>query len=318
MSLYKKTGSLLFGTRLKRLSDNFFTDLSKIYTDQGIRFEASWFPVFYLLGSQKEVTISKIARELEITHPGASQIVTSLKKKGFVQIAPNEEDKRVRKVTLTNSGKKKLREIRPVWQALQETMHQLPGIDGKSSRVLELLEGLEKEMARIDLVGLVEKKLQFNRFIEKSQIILYTEAHRDGFMSLVLNWIAENPTTLPENVDWINQPHEAVYKTQTAKILLAVHLDQIISACVADIDADTKTARLTFVFEKDQVSEHIIQALLETTGLELDKKGISEVTTDVEIANSNFLKLFKKNNFKLKEIENSSAAPCARLYRSMS
>jgi DNA-binding MarR family transcriptional regulator len=318
MSLYKRTGALLFGTRLKRLSDKFFTDLSKIYRDQDIRFEASWFPVFYLLSSQKEVTISQIASELEITHPGASQIVTFLKKKGFVQIAQNKEDKRVKKVILTKSGKEKLHEIRPVWKALLETMNELPGIEGKPSNVLELLEELEKEMFRIDLVDLVEKKLQFDRFLEKIQIVPYTEAYHDALMSLALSWMAENPGTLPENVDWINRIHKAVYETQTHMILLAVHLERIIGACVAAIDSDTKTARLILIFEEIQISDHIIQVLLDKTGFELAEKDISEITADVETANSNLLKLFQKNNFKLREIENGSAASFARLYRTMS
>ena len=317
MSLYEKTGTLLFGTRLKRLSDKFFTDLSKIYANQGIRFEASWFPVFYLLSRQKEVTISKVARELEITHPGASQIVTALKKKGFVQIRQNKEDKRVKKVILTNGGKEKLSEIRPVWQALLETMHELPRIEGASSRALELLEELEGEMARIDLVDLVEKKLQFNRFLEKIKIVPYADTYHDGLMSLALNWIAENPGTIQGNVDWINQTHELVYETQTHMILLAVLVDQPIAACAADIDTAAQSARLTLIFEKKQVSDHIIEILLDKTGRELEKRGITEMTTKVETAGSDILKLYQKNDFKLKEIEKGATTPFVRLYKTM-
>ena len=60
MSIYKKTGVLLFGTRLKRLSDKFLSDLSKIYKDEDIRFEAGWFPVFYLLDSHGKSPYPKL------------------------------------------------------------------------------------------------------------------------------------------------------------------------------------------------------------------------------------------------------------------
>ncbi|WDP91054.1 MAG: MarR family transcriptional regulator [Desulfobacter sp.] len=317
MSLYQKTGVLLFGTRLKRLSEKFFSDLSRIYTDQGIRFEASWFPVFYLLSSKGEVTISKIAKELEITHPGASQLVTSLKKKGFVQIAQDKEDKRFKKVILTDSGKEKLHEIRPVWQALLETMHKLPPIGGKPSRPLELLEELEQEMAQIDLVDLVETKLQFNRLLEKIQIIPYAPPYHDGLMSLALDWIAENPGTRNSDFDWINHTDEAVNKSQTHTIFLAVHMERTIGASVVAIEASAKTGRLTLILEKGQVSDHIIQVLLDRTCLELDRKGISEITADVDISSSNILKLFQKNNFKLKTIEKGDSASFARLSRTL-
>lgn len=315
MPLYKRTGVLQFGTRLKRLSDKFLTDLSTIYNGQDIQFEASWFPVFYLLSSQKEVTISRIARELEITHPGASQLVTSLKKKKFVQIVQNREDKRVKKVVFTKSGKEKLQEIQPVWKALLETMNDLPGIEGKPSNALELLEELEKEMSRIDLVGLVEKKLRFNRFLKKIQIIPYTEAYHDALMALALNWMAENPGTLPANIDWINRIHETGDDPKTHMILLAVHLEQIIAACVAVMDTDTRTARVIFVLEDGRISDETIQALLDKTGGELAEKDILEITADVETGNSDLLKVFQKNNFKLKEIENASGARFARLCR---
>ncbi|SMD10195.1 transcriptional regulator, MarR family with acetyltransferase activity [Desulfocicer vacuolatum DSM 3385] len=317
MSLYKKTGTLLFGTRLKRLSDKFFNDLSIIYADQGIRFEASWFPVFYLLSRHKEVTISKVAGELEITHPGASQIVTALKKKGFVNIQQNKEDKRVKKVILTNAGKEKLSEIKPVWRALLETMHELPRSEGASSKALELLEELEDEMDRVDLVDLVEKKLQFNRFLEKIEIVPYAEAYHEGLMALALNWIAENPDTIQGNMDWINQTHKLVYESQTHVILLAVLGDRTIAACAAAIDAPTQTARLTLIFEKEQISDQIIQILLDKTSLELEKKGITEITASVETASSNILKLYQKNNFKLKEIEEGATVSFAQLYKIM-
>lgn len=317
MSIYKKTGALLFGTRLKRLSDKFFSDLAQIYKDEDIRFEPGWFPVFYLLDSHREVTISKIARQLEITHSGASQIVTALKKKGFTQIAQDSEDKRVKTVRLTDKGTEKLSEIRPVWQAIQESMLELSGADGTPSRVLNLLEELEDEMARVDLVHRVQNKLKFNRFLEKTRIIPYTQDYHDSFMALVLNWIAENPGTLPDNTTWINQTREAVHENRTAVISLAVHMDEIISACVATIQPDPPLAELTLILEKGRVSDHIVQALLDKTGLELGKKGINQVLTSIDTRNSSLLKLFQTNEFKLIEIDKGTETSCARLFRTL-
>jgi len=83
MSIYENAGTLFLGTRLKRLSDQFLSDLSKIYQGAGICLTAG--SGFYLLDTREDVTISLIAKQLEITHSGASQMVTSLKKRGLLR-----------------------------------------------------------------------------------------------------------------------------------------------------------------------------------------------------------------------------------------
>lgn len=318
MSIYKKTGALLFGTRLKRLSDKFFTDLSEIYKEENISFEASWFPVFYLLDSHHEVTISCIARQLEITHPGASQMVTSLKKKGFVQISKVCEDKRIKTVTLTTRGMEILAEIKPIWHALQESMVAMDDrVDssGPSSKILRLLDDLEEGMAGIDLVGLVQKKLRLNQFLEKIDIIEYTDEFHEPFMALVLDWISENPEAMPENINWINHTRQEVFESRNTIVFLAVHQGQLISACVATLDLkknpkkDSKKnpenhdSELLLMVDKSRISDNIIQVLLDKMGHELEKRKVVCITTKIDINNSGLLKKFQNNKFKLMGIK---------------
>ena len=49
MNFYQDLGFLVFGSRLKRLGDTFINDINRIYKDHKIPFDASWFPVFYIL-----------------------------------------------------------------------------------------------------------------------------------------------------------------------------------------------------------------------------------------------------------------------------
>ncbi len=327
MSIYKKTGALLFGTRLKRLSDKFLTDLSEIYKEESINFEASWFPVFYLLDSHQEVTISRIARQLEITHSGASQMVTSLKKKGFVQIFKICEDKRIKTVTLTDRGREILAEIKPVWHALQESMVDMDdrADTGGPSKILRLLDDLEEGMAGIDLVGLVQKKLRLNQVLEKMDIIEYTDEFHEPFMALVLDWISENPEAMPENINWINHTRQAVFESRNTLVFLAVHQGQLISACVATLDPkkDSKKdpenhdSELTLMVDKSLTSDNIIQVLLDKMAHELEKRKVVCITTKIDINNSGFLKKFQKNKFKLMEIKKNGSGKntCMRLSR---
>ena len=325
MSIYKETGALFLGTRLKRLSDKFFTDLSEIYKAENISFEISWFPVFYLLDRQHEVTISYIARQLEITHSGASQMVTSLKKKGFVQISQICEDKRIKTVTLTVQGTKKLAEIKPIWQAIRESVVDIDRDDpgGPSSKIIGLLDDLEEGMARINLAGLVQKKLRLNQFLEKIEIIEYTDEFHEPFMALVLDWISENPDAMPENINWINHTRQAIFENQDTVVFMAVHKGSLIGACVATLTSKTNPenydSELTLIVDKIRVSDNIIQVLLDKMVHELDKRRVTRVITKIDINNSGLLKRFQKNKFKLMEIKKTGSGKntCMRLSRTI-
>lgn len=50
-------------------------------------------------------TINHIARQLGTTKQNAKQIVDAMKKKGYLAVAPNEQDKRAVNVTITPEGK---------------------------------------------------------------------------------------------------------------------------------------------------------------------------------------------------------------------
>ncbi len=319
MSIYKKTGALLFGTRLKRLSDQFLSDLSVIYRNADIHFEATWFPVFYLLDTRQEVTISSIARLLEITHSGASQMVTSLKKKGFVQISQVCADKRLKTVSFTAKGEEKLKEIKPVWYALQETMDVMVSSKGDHSRILDLLEVLEEDMARINLVETVEKRLQFNQFLEEIEVIPYREEMHDLFMSLVLKWLSENPDTVPRDIGWINHTQQEVITTENTLIFMAVHPGEILSACVATLDSLNSCAELSLIFEQSRVSNHLIQVLLDKVICALEGRGVAMVTTKASLVQSNMLKILQKNDFKLMKIGKNSVQDntCTHLSRNL-
>ncbi len=333
MSVYKKTGALFLGTRLKRLSDKFFTDLSEIYKAENISFEISWFPVFYLLDSQHEVTISYIAQQLEITHSGASQMVTSLKKKGLVQISQVCEDKRIKTVTLTVQGREKLAQIKPIWNALQESMVDMDRVDPGGPKLLGLLDDLEEGMSGINLVGLVQKKLCLNQFLEKIEIIEYTDEFHEPFMALVLGWSSENPEAMPENINWINHTRQAVLENQDTVVFLAVHKGVMIGACVATMNlekdpenhdsesflSELTRSELTLMVDKIRGSDHIVQVLLDKMVHELEKRRVTCINSKIDINNSGLLKRFQKNKFKLMEIKKNGSGKnaCMRLSRIM-
>jgi DNA-binding MarR family transcriptional regulator len=149
MSFYQSLGFLVFGSRLRRLSEAFLADVNKIYASHHLSFDAAWFPVFYILARQETVSIKDISDELGISHSAVSQLVSSLQQKGLIKTTTANDDARKKVVAFTTKGKKLQQQVQPVWDALQEAMEALTK-EGKHSKTLltaigEIEEGLQNE-----------------------------------------------------------------------------------------------------------------------------------------------------------------------------
>lgn len=149
MAIYKSTGALMLGTRLRRLSDACLLEISKIYRSLGIEFEASWFPVFYLLNQHRSISISLLAEELEVSQSAVSQMILQLVKKNLIQVVRRNPDRRVRNVSLTESGKQLLAQVLPVWKEIQQVVESMMSADDDTLKLLSALEQFEGEMERM-------------------------------------------------------------------------------------------------------------------------------------------------------------------------
>src|ERR1700734_3958103 len=125
MNLYQSLGYLVMGSRLRRLSESFLSEINRAYQNQGIDFDASWFPVFYLLSKHDALSIKELSEQTEVSHPAASQLITNLKNRKLVTSATCADDGRRQLVQLTDSGRALLAQILPVWDAITLAMDEL-------------------------------------------------------------------------------------------------------------------------------------------------------------------------------------------------
>lgn len=160
MNFYQHLGFLVFGSRLKRLSDVFINDVNRIYKDHKIQFDASWFPVFYILSQQKEVSIKEISNNLKVSHSAISQLVSSLQQKGLIKSVISKKDARHKAITFTAKGEKLLEKIKPVWNALEKAMTELADESGSSSKkILKALTGIESGLKQKSLFERIDAHL---------------------------------------------------------------------------------------------------------------------------------------------------------------
>lgn len=159
MNFYQQLGFLVFGSRLRRLSETFLSDVNNIYKAHKISFDASWFPVFYILSQEGEVSIRQISDSLGITHSAASQMVSNLQEKGLIKSTVSKKDARHKVVAFTVKGQKLLQKIQPVWQALQTAMNELGGGEAESQKLLGSLTRIEERMQDKTLFKRIESHL---------------------------------------------------------------------------------------------------------------------------------------------------------------
>ncbi|MBV9960830.1 MAG: winged helix-turn-helix transcriptional regulator [Parafilimonas sp.] len=143
MNFYQDLGFLVFGSRLKRLGDTFINDVNRIYKDHEIDFDASWFPVFYILSQKKEISIKEISNDLKVSHSAISQLISSLQQKGFIKSVISKKDARHKAITFTVKGEKLLQKILPVWNALEKAMSELVEESVNSKKILKALTTIE-------------------------------------------------------------------------------------------------------------------------------------------------------------------------------
>lgn len=157
MNFYENLGYLVFGSRLRRLSESFLADVNKIYQAQHITFDASWFPIFFILSLKKEVSIRDISDELAVSHSAISQLISNLQEKGLIKTIVSEEDARKKVISFTPKGKKLQLQIEPIWNALTIAMQSIMEENKHSKHILKAITEIEQSLITESLFNRVQK-----------------------------------------------------------------------------------------------------------------------------------------------------------------
>jgi len=160
MNLYQSLGYLVLGSRLRRMSETFLSEINRIYQNEGIEFDANWFPVFYLLSKNNSLSIKELSEQTEVSHPAASQLITNLKNRKLVESTVSADDGRRQMVQFTDKGRELLKQILPVWDAISASMNELEASDGKIAEILPAISALEDSFRAYNLSGKVSDKLK--------------------------------------------------------------------------------------------------------------------------------------------------------------
>lgn len=220
MDLLEQLGSLAFASRLRRLADRLHRDVSQIYREQDVDFEARWFPVLYALQQGQSRSITDLASALGLTHPAINQIVGAMAKRGLVNSRKDRKDERRRLITLSAAGKKLVGRLQPLWEEISAATSEMIKQGGRD--FLQDVERLEKSLDQVSMYERVARRLKA-RLVDDVEIIEFAPRLKHHFADLNREWLEEYFEVEPTDAAILNDPQGKIIKPGGAILFARLH-----------------------------------------------------------------------------------------------
>lgn len=184
--IIQKLGALAFASRLKRLGERLQQDVSRVYKEQSVEFEARWFPVAFMLMRRDSMSVTDLADSLGLTHPAVSQTAALMKSEGLIESVKDETDERRSLLSLTPKGKQTLESLQPIWDAIQQSTAEL--IESGGPDLLRALSEIERQLGVRDMYTRVTDRIK-HRKPARIDIIDYQPQYREYFGAINREWL---------------------------------------------------------------------------------------------------------------------------------
>lgn len=146
----KDLGYLTLGTRLKRLGERLQGQTQVLLEHAGVDLPACHFPVLAALERLGVMNVGEVAVTVGISQPGVTRMLDKLEADGLVRSTQLADDRRVRTIALTRSGRQLIsRSKRTVWPVIEAAVAD--ACAGPAEPLLAVLAALEQALAAAPL-----------------------------------------------------------------------------------------------------------------------------------------------------------------------
>ncbi|MBU1098984.1 MAG: GNAT family N-acetyltransferase [Bacteroidetes bacterium] len=300
MSFYQEIGELVFGSRLKRLSEKFLLDVSKIYSKLDIEFEISWFPLFFLLSKKGSLSVTEIAKDLEITHSAVSQLITILQKKGLIELTNDSEDKRKRFVSFSRKGSEMLLKLEPIWESLNRVFKKMLEKGQSSSYLLDALTEVEEILKKENLCNKVLQDIEISEH-GKPEIVSYCKDYEEKYKKLLLDWLLINSD---ENIDCVKDLSDPArfISEKRGVLLLAIINDDVVGTIITSRKSEDECEIDFILVHENWQHRHIAHSLVKGIINYQIELGTKLITAVVNRNRTNAMTILRDNGFSLGEM----------------
>lgn len=179
-------GLLGLGSRLKRLSDNLYRQIDKVYCHEKVKFHARNYPLLQLLNENETMSVTQLASMLGQTHPAISQMSKKLEQSGWIYHHLDSNDERKRLLSITPAGFDIFDKLSPIWKDLQVILGRL--MVTSSGNLMSNIELLERQLNKKNLVERMSE-LRRERLINSVEIVHFKDSFAEDFYKLNRAWL---------------------------------------------------------------------------------------------------------------------------------
>lgn len=223
----KELGELAFASRLKRLGERLQRDVSRIYRDLDIEFEARWFSILSALMRRKSMTVTALAEDLRMTHPAINQLAAEMISRKLVLSRKSRQDERKRLLRLSAKGRKVAAALEPVWKSIHLSTRQL--IEDAGGGLIPILDRIEERLDDRDMYRRVMSRIDPQRLLA-FEITDYSPAMKKHFKTLNTEWLKEYFSIEKEDSKVLDDPNGRIIRRGGA-ILFAKRGDAVLGTC---------------------------------------------------------------------------------------
>ena len=294
MDFYQNVGKMALGSRLRRLSELLTDQAAEVYAMYGVELAPKWFPVFYVLSVNGEMSISQIAQEIGHSHPSVSTIVKEMQKKEVVIKAGDRVDKRENYVRLSEKGFEINNQVQAQYRDVEAAIEK--AMSETQNNIWDAIGEWEYLLNEKSLLRRVrdEKKVRETKEI---RIVDYEPQYKQAFRDLNEEWIQQYFKMEAADYKYLDYPEENIIN-KSGYILFALYHDHPVGVC-ALIRMDDKTFELGKMAVSPAVKGKGIGTLLGEAAIEkAQQAGAARLYLESNTVLKPALNLYQKLGFK--------------------
>lgn len=215
-------GSLLLGSRLRKVSEALYAGVDEVYRSAGVELPARCFPILFLLRDHGRLGISELAAKLGQTHPAVSQMSRKLLRHGVVRESPDRRDDRRRLLSLSPRGRGVMARLEPVWKAIVAAVGDLEAEHPLSQHLTAIDRALEAR----GFAARIRSRLKDAGAVE---IIPFERRYAADFKRLNVEWLQKFFRVEPIDEEVLSKPLRIL--REGGAILLARYRGAIVGTC---------------------------------------------------------------------------------------
>lgn len=227
MDFFQKAGKLSLGSRLRIISEKMLTDASEIYKAYEVPLQPKWFPVFFILSKEGNMSVTDIAKSVGHSHPSISKTVREMAKQGLLVESKDKKDKRKNLVGLSKKAKAILPKAEDQFFDVNEAVEDI--ITQSDNDIWKALDELEYFLEEKSLYRRVMQKKKL-RDSKKVKIIPYESKYKKDFKRLNEAWIDKYFALEEEDRKLLNNPKKNILD-KGGYIFIALYDSKVVGTC---------------------------------------------------------------------------------------